>query len=54
MAERSLSYDFKLQVTNLGFDKRFVQVCCLWKYIFNQTDTLVLLLCFLRQCYLYI
>ena len=54
MAERSLSYDFKLQVTNLGFDKRFVQVCRLWKYIFNQTDTLLLSLCFLRQCYLYI
>ena len=54
MAERSLSSDFKLQVTNLGFDGRFVQVCGLWKYIFNRTDTLLLSLCFLRQCYLYI
>ena len=55
MAERSLSSDFKLQVTNLGVDKRFVQVCRLWKYIFNRTDTLLLsFLCFLRQCYLYI
>ena len=54
MAERSLSSDFKLQVTNLGFDRRFVQVCRLWKYIFNRTDTLLLSLCFLRQCYLYI
>ena len=42
------SSDFKLQVTNLGFDKRFVQVCRLWKYIFNRTDTLLLSLCFLR------
>ena len=36
MVERSLSSNFKLQVTNLGFDKRFVQVCRLWKYIFNR------------------
>ena len=54
MAERSLSSNFKLQVTNLGFYRRFVQVCRLWKYIFNLTDTLLLSLCFLRQCYLYI
>ena len=51
MAERSLSSDFKLQVTNLGVDRR---VCRLWKYIFNRTDTLLFSLCFLRQCYLYI
>ena len=53
---RLQSSDFKLQVTNLGFDRRFVdlQVCRLWKYIFNRTDTLLLSLCFLRQCYLYI
>ena len=54
MAERSLSSDFKLQVTNFGFDRCFVQVCRLWKYIFNRTDTLLLSLCFLRQFYLYI
>ena len=49
-----VAYIFKLQVTNLGFDRRFVQVCRLWKYIFNRTDTLLLSLCFLRQGYLYI
>ena len=54
MVERSLSSDFKLQVTNLSFDRRFVQVCRRWKYIFNRTDTLLLSLCFLRQCYLHI
>ena len=54
MVERGLSSNFKLQVTNLGFDRRFVHVCRLWKYIFNRTDTLLLALCFLRQCYLYI
>ena len=54
MAERSLSSDFKLQVTNLGVDRRFVQVCRLWKYIFNRTDTLLLTLCFLCRRYLYI
>ena len=54
MAERSLSSDFNLQVTKLGFDRSFVQVCRLWKYIFNRTDTLILSLRFLRQCYLYI
>ena len=48
------AYIFKLQVTNLGFDRRFVQICRLWKYIFNRTDTVLLSLCFLRQCYLYI
>ena len=54
MAERSLSSNFKLQVTNLDFDRRFVQVCRLWKYISNRTDTLLLSLCILRQWYLYI
>ena len=54
MVERRLSSNFKLQATNLGFDRRFVQVCRLWKYIFNRTDTLLRSLCFLRQCYLYI
>ena len=52
MMERSLNSNFKLQVTDLGFDRRFVQVCRLWKYIFNRTDTLLLSLCFLRQCHL--
>ena len=54
MVERSLGSNLKLQITILGFDRRFVQVCRLWKYIFNRTDTLLLSLCFLRQCYLYI
>ena len=38
MVEKSLGSNFKLQVTILGFDRRFVQVCRLWKYIFNRTD----------------
>ena len=54
MAERKTNTDFKLQVTNLGIDRRFAQVCRLWKFIFNRTDTLLLSLCFLCQCYLYI
>ena len=54
MAEKSLSSNFKLQVTNLGFDRRFVQVCRLWKYIFNRTDTLLLSLFSTSMLFIYL
>ena len=39
MVERSLNSEFKWQVTNLGLDRRFVQVRRLWKYIWNAVLT---------------
>ena len=51
---KEVSSNFKLQVANLGFDRRFVQVCRQGNSIFNRADTLLLSLRFLRQCYLYI
>ena len=41
MAERSLSSDLKLQVTKLSIDRRFAQVCRLWKFIFRYFTTFI-------------